>query len=97
MRYATITMVDGRVHAPAMVVGAGNGSTRGMDLLVSTDDYSTWVNIEDIQSIVWPDAEDQQPLRCGAEARRGTGTGVCDRPLDGHGYCDRASDHIEAP
>lgn len=33
--------------------------------------------------------------RCEANARRGTGTGMCDRPLDAHGYCDRASDHIE--
>lgn len=32
--------------------------------------------------------------RCEAEAKRGTGTGTCDRPLDEHGYCDRASDHL---
>jgi hypothetical protein len=33
--------------------------------------------------------------RCEALARKGTGTGVCDRPLDDHGQCDRASDHQE--
>lgn len=31
---------------------------------------------------------------CDANARRGTGTGVCDRPLDQHGQCDRAADHL---
>jgi hypothetical protein len=31
---------------------------------------------------------------CTANARRGTGTGICDRPLDELGQCDRASDHI---
>lgn len=32
--------------------------------------------------------------RCEAQARKGTGTGMCDRPLDRHGNCDRAGDHI---
>jgi hypothetical protein len=32
--------------------------------------------------------------RCEANARRGTGTGTCDRPLDSHGQCDRAGDHL---
>jgi hypothetical protein len=31
---------------------------------------------------------------CEALARRGTGTGMCNRPLDERGQCDRASDHI---
>jgi hypothetical protein len=31
---------------------------------------------------------------CDALARKGTGTGSCNRPLDSHGRCDRASDHI---
>jgi hypothetical protein len=31
---------------------------------------------------------------CEANARKGTGTGSCDRPLDAHGNCDRASAHI---
>lgn len=31
---------------------------------------------------------------CDANARRGTGTGMCDRPLDEHGQCDRAGDHL---
>jgi hypothetical protein len=35
------------------------------------------------------------PETCEANARRGTGTGMCDRPLNEHGYCDRAADHIE--
>lgn len=26
-----------------------------------------------------------------------TNTGMCDRPLDERGYCDRASDHLETP
>ena len=34
---------------------------------------------------------------CEAYARKGTGTGTCDRPLDAHGQCDRASSHIAAP
>lgn len=34
------------------------------------------------------------PRHCDAHARRGTGTGVCDRPLDRHGGCDRAADHV---
>lgn len=33
--------------------------------------------------------------RCAAQAHKGTGTGICDRPLDGHGYCDRPGDHIQ--
>lgn len=33
--------------------------------------------------------------RCEALARKGTGTGVCDRPLDEHENCDRASNHVE--
>lgn len=39
--------------------------------------------------------EDREQLQyCDANAKRGTGTGMCGRPLDEHGYCDRASDHI---
>lgn len=35
---------------------------------------------------------------CEANARQGTGTGLCGRPLDRHGLCDRAADHLgEAP
>lgn len=33
--------------------------------------------------------------RCEARARKGTGEGTCDRPLDKHGNCDRASSHID--
>lgn len=33
-------------------------------------------------------------LECEANARKGTGTGMCGRPLDVHGQCDRAADHI---
>lgn len=33
--------------------------------------------------------------RCDALARRGTGTGRCDRPLDESGRCDRPSDHLD--
>lgn len=32
--------------------------------------------------------------RCEADARKGTGTGTCNRPLDSHGQCDRAADHL---
>ncbi|QXV57428.1 hypothetical protein [Amycolatopsis sp. TNS106] len=35
-------------------------------------------------------------LRCEANARRGTGTGTCGQPLDVHGQCLRASDHLDA-
>jgi hypothetical protein len=35
--------------------------------------------------------------RCEANAVRGTGTGLCNRPLDEYGYCDRPSDHLETP
>lgn len=31
--------------------------------------------------------------RCEARTRKG----MCDLPLDKHGYCGRASDHIEEP
>lgn len=34
-------------------------------------------------------------MRCEEFAKRGTGYGACDRPLDEHGYCDRPGDHIE--
>lgn len=33
--------------------------------------------------------------RCEAEARRGTGYGTCDAPLDNHGVCPRAGTHAE--
>lgn len=32
--------------------------------------------------------------RCEENAQRGTGTGACDRPLDAHGACDRAAQHV---
>lgn len=32
---------------------------------------------------------------CDANAKRGTGTGICDRPLDEHGNCPNASNHLE--
>lgn len=32
--------------------------------------------------------------RCTANAFKGTGTGMCDRPLDEAGNCDRQADHI---
>lgn len=32
---------------------------------------------------------------CDALAKKGNGLGMCNRPLDEHGNCDRASDHIE--
>lgn len=31
--------------------------------------------------------------RCQADAQKGTGTGVCARPVDMHGNCDRADSH----
>jgi hypothetical protein len=46
------------------------------------------------------DSYDAGPMRntsqrkCEARARRGTGEGMCDRPLDEHEQCDRAADHI---
>lgn len=33
---------------------------------------------------------------CDANAKRGTGTGPCDRPLDEHGYCGHEREHIDA-
>lgn len=33
--------------------------------------------------------------RCEMLAHKGTGTGICDRPLDSYGQCDRASSHVE--
>ena len=39
----------------------------------------------------------QNQQRCDELAYRGTGVGVCDRPLNEHGLCDRASDHIPDP
>lgn len=32
---------------------------------------------------------------CDELARRGTGTGACERPLDENGYCDRPGGHVE--
>lgn len=32
--------------------------------------------------------------RCDAEAKKGTGTGVCNAPLDEHGNCPRAGSHV---
>lgn len=50
---------------------------------------------------VWaPNREGQQVTKqetvhyCEAFARKGTGFGSCDRPLDKDGYCDRAGDHM---
>lgn len=37
---------------------------------------------------------DEEPERCEADARRGTGTGVCLSPLDTNGNCGRASEHL---
>lgn len=34
--------------------------------------------------------------RCDSLTRKGSGVGICDRPLDRHGYCDRPSDHVES-
>lgn len=34
-------------------------------------------------------------FRCEEFARRGTGVGTCDLPLDVHGRCDRAGNHLE--
>lgn len=35
----------------------------------------------------------RQPARCEHRAVKGTGYGTCDRLLDAHGQCDRASSH----
>lgn len=32
--------------------------------------------------------------RCEADSKRGTGTGLCDAPLDEHGNCPRADRHL---
>jgi hypothetical protein len=34
--------------------------------------------------------------RCEANAQRGTGSGTCGQPLDAHGQCFDASDHLDA-
>jgi len=40
----------------------------------------------------------EQPRRCEALARKGTGTGTCNLPLDEHGYCAARGEHIsDAP
>jgi hypothetical protein len=36
----------------------------------------------------------RSPARCEARAHKGTGQGICDRLLDEHGQCDRASSHV---
>ena len=33
--------------------------------------------------------------RCGAYARRGTGYGICDKPLDEHGRCPYSRHHVD--
>lgn len=35
--------------------------------------------------------------RCEAPAKRGTGIGTCDRPLDESGRCDNWRDHLGGP
>lgn len=51
---------------------------------------------QDISPQAAPDqAQRPSPTRCDNAAQRGTGTGVCDTPLDEHGQCSRASDHID--
>lgn len=40
-------------------------------------------------------ARQAAPERCEANARRGTGTGICDLPLNTNGYCDRPGDHLD--
>ena len=37
--------------------------------------------------------EPRDPPRCEHRAVKGTGYGTCDRLLDAHGQCDRASSH----
>lgn len=53
MRYATITMLDGTVYTQATIVGAGNGSDHGVDLAVDAAEAQTWINTDNIKSIVW--------------------------------------------
>lgn len=43
----------------------------------------------------WPDGEPEEPERCEAFAKRGTGTGVCDGIIV-NGVCTRAGRHIDA-
>lgn len=45
-------------------------------------------------AVVSEDGSKHHVRYCDANARRGTGTGICDRPLDEIGQCDRASDHL---
>lgn len=40
------------------------------------------------------DPDPEEPERCEANAKRGTGTGMCNRPLDETGHCDREGDHL---
>ena len=35
-----------------------------------------------------------KPTKCEAEAKRGTGIGTCDKPLDQHGRCGYERNHI---
>lgn len=52
-----------------------------------------------------PDLQGKPPVakgekrtsRCEALAVKGTGHGICDRPLDQHGQCDRAGYHYSEP
>lgn len=37
----------------------------------------------------------RDPPRCDRAARKGTGTGICDRLLAADGSCDRASSHLD--
>lgn len=67
------------------------------------DEQATLTEVDDEGTPVTPqELAMDEPVRggddrCGALARRGTGTGVCDRPLDEHGNCDRASAHVDVP
>lgn len=45
----------------------------------------------------WVDPSRRRPQRCDAYARKGTGYGACDAPLDERGQCAQARNHVDAP
>lgn len=50
---ANVTLRSGTVLREARVIGAGNGSDRGIDLYIDHATGRDWFNTEDMASIVW--------------------------------------------
>ena len=69
----------------------------GGELLADSEDLESAQELVDRARGYGEDAwlfEWKGEVRCEADAKRGTGTGVCDTPLDAHAQCPRAGQHV---